>query len=800
MSHVVAAHENDDLPLLSRAQNIDHSTTTIPTSTTTSTTTTTAEVVDASRSGCGDGSRQLVLTPTVLDDHGNMLNLSNPDFLPPDPDLLSPSIGSSHGSLRQRRKSPVTVQEWVASLPPPHVLQRQNFVSTDLEDNHVLMGSTVNGGLGTSSNCTNGGVDLQVKGQLASGEPQFTAQTLQKENEQQYGESSASAKDESHQYDNDHPHNKDDFALLESSLDGPTAQMENAADDLKLGAEAEPSPLQLLRPLPSSSLSSPSSSLYPHDLLSHVHESIPMSENGRHHHHHLHRHGHHENEDVGPRSRDFGPGLKSRETSSTRVKGHGPSGNANDTLEARRRIFLQSHDHHSFQSDISAFTVSSVDSVLLSREVDPSELLMDLGFGGQSLDLLARIPLRFFGPSRARGICVEDFLRKQEELAEKFDSGFDGYRGLNGSSSTRPSELVEKIIDKIRSQERLLRRQPTYLSCRSSQWASSASLNLPPGLASAMFSYSSHHNQFAIPKASSNNGFASIVGHAQHHQLAFKRQMQPPLRGVKAFRAMAHSVLSPANRQFIEDQQEKSEKPPEDRTLVIGNNTFRVDEDLKVIEEEDEIPEDDAMCRKSDVSGVELRSWPKLGLLTKRDSTLSIQSSCSVDSDWSDEEMEEIEKQLEDIQEMSQALDKQLLDEGEASEARAKATERWHRLRRARHVAITRVKLAKRAQAACQALDDKSVKEEDGDQPQDPSQEESEPIPAEQSMDPESQPITPSPPVRPIPPRESHQLQRQMTHRQQLITASLLQSDHRIPRRFSSQYQYQHQYQYQYPY
>eukprot|EP00094_Tigriopus_californicus_P009871 TCALIF_09518-PA protein Name:"Protein of unknown function" AED:0.06 eAED:0.06 QI:947/0.4/0.5/1/1/1/6/0/681 len=673
MSHVVAAHENDDLPLLSRAQNIDHSTTTIPTSTTTSTTTTTAEVVDASRSGCGDGSRQLVLTPTVLDDHGNMLNLSNPDFLPPDPDLLSPSIGSSHGSLRQRRKSPVTVQEWVASLPPPHVLQRQNFVSTDLEDNHVLMGSTVNGGLGTSSNCTNGGVDLQVKGQLASGEPQFTAQTLQKENEQQYGESSASAKDESHQYDNDHPHNKDDFALLESSLDGPTAQMENAADDLKLGAEAT-----RLR----------------HDggFFFSPMITIPFSQTYQH----------------------------------SRYQG----------------IDIQDTYYPHF---ITYLHLEFVDSVLLSREVDPSELLMDLGFGGQSLDLLARIPLRFFGPSRsfvylfslcplkARGICVEDFLRKQEELAEKFDSGFDGYRGLNaGSSSTRPSELVEKIIDKIRSQERLLRRQPTYLSCRSSQWASSASLNLPPGLASAMFSYSSHHNQFAIPKASSNNGFASIVGHAQHHQLAFKRQMQPPLRGVKAFRAMAHSVLSPANRQFIEDQQEKSEKPPEDRTLVIGNNTFRVDEDLKVIEEEDEIPEDDAMCRKSDVSGVELRSWPKLGLLTKRDSTLSIQSSCSVDSDWSDEEMEEIEKQLEDIQEMSQALDKQLLDEGEASEARAKATERWHRLRRARHVAITRVKLAKRAQAACQALDDKSVKEEDGDQPQDPSQEESEPIPAEQ--------------------------------------------------------------------
>jgi hypothetical protein len=42
----------------------------------------------------------------------------------------------------------------------------------------------------------------------------------------------------------------------------------------------------------------------------------------------------------------------------------------------------------------------SVDSVLFSREVDPAELLMDLGFGGQSSDLLTRIPARFFQPSQ----------------------------------------------------------------------------------------------------------------------------------------------------------------------------------------------------------------------------------------------------------------------------------------------------------------------------------------------------------------------------------------------------------------
>lgn len=56
---------------------------------------------------------------------------------------------------------------------------------------------------------------------------------------QQYGPFSESAKDESHQYDNDHPHNKDDFAVLESRLEGSMELGENAADDLKLGAEGK---------------------------------------------------------------------------------------------------------------------------------------------------------------------------------------------------------------------------------------------------------------------------------------------------------------------------------------------------------------------------------------------------------------------------------------------------------------------------------------------------------------------------------------------------------------------------------
>ena len=46
---------------------------------------------------------------------------------------------------------------------------------------------------------------------------------------------------------------------------------------------------------------------------------------------------------------------------------------------------------------ICAFIIFSVDGILLSRTVDPSELLMDLGFGGQEKSYMAKIPLRFFG-------------------------------------------------------------------------------------------------------------------------------------------------------------------------------------------------------------------------------------------------------------------------------------------------------------------------------------------------------------------------------------------------------------------
>ena len=51
---------------------------------------------------------------------------------------------------------------------------------------------------------------------------------------------------------------------------------------------------------------------------------------------------------------------------------------------------------------ILTWNLFSVDSVLMSRNVDPSEFLLDLGFGGPSTSILARIPARFFTKSHVR--------------------------------------------------------------------------------------------------------------------------------------------------------------------------------------------------------------------------------------------------------------------------------------------------------------------------------------------------------------------------------------------------------------
>ncbi|XP_014207248.1 uncharacterized protein LOC106638532 isoform X2 [Copidosoma floridanum] len=110
----------------------------------------------------------------------------------------------------------------------------------------------------------------------------------------------------------------------------------------------------------------------------------------------------------------------------------------------------------SFQSDSSH--CSSVESLLESRRADPEAILMSLGFGGysntpQDGGPLARIPKRFLQPSKLDGIVIDDFVRHQQETNESLDSTSLGYRGLTGSPYVAPSEIVQKIMQRLREHE-----------------------------------------------------------------------------------------------------------------------------------------------------------------------------------------------------------------------------------------------------------------------------------------------------------------------------------------------------------
>ncbi|XP_018363333.1 PREDICTED: uncharacterized protein LOC108761359 isoform X1 [Trachymyrmex cornetzi] len=110
----------------------------------------------------------------------------------------------------------------------------------------------------------------------------------------------------------------------------------------------------------------------------------------------------------------------------------------------------------SFQSDSSH--CSSVESLLELRKADPAAILFDLGFGGstarqQENGTISRIPRRFLQPSSLRGIAVDEFLKQQQETTESFDSISLGYRGLTGSPYVAPSEIVQKIMERLREHD-----------------------------------------------------------------------------------------------------------------------------------------------------------------------------------------------------------------------------------------------------------------------------------------------------------------------------------------------------------
>nr|CAD7460447.1 unnamed protein product [Timema tahoe] len=284
----------------------------------------------------------------------------------------------------------------------------------------------------------------------------------------------------------------------------------------------------------------------------------------------------------------------------------------------------------SVQSDVTSHTdshCSSMESYLESRRANPEEVLLGLGFGGPRRNVdsdVSRIPQRFLNPSKVKGVAIDDFLRHQQDLAETFESGFSGYRGLIGGGSSNtlklersnsramspwqsfsplsplfvenlaniparflpqlhhtsprrllnipgkespikrthstysrsgpshtPSVIVSKIMEKLRTQ----REYSSQGSVVSQAPSTTATPSLPP--------------QPTTETGNINNKFSHIA-----------RKVMKRTNVTSAL-----SVLSPANREFLDSQGSKSPEVPRKR-MIIGPRSFTFDCDGDLIEVE----------------------------------------------------------------------------------------------------------------------------------------------------------------------------------------------------------------------
>ncbi|XP_044583078.1 uncharacterized protein LOC123264078 isoform X2 [Cotesia glomerata] len=184
----------------------------------------------------------------------------------------------------------------------------------------------------------------------------------------------------------------------------------------------------------------------------------------------------------------------------------------------------------SLQSDSSH--CSSVESLLELRKPDPEAILLGLGFGGgsnnsQAEGPLSRIPKRFLQPSKLRGIAIDEFMRQQQETNESIDTASLGYRGLTGSPYVAPSEIVQKIMERLREHE-------------------------------------SHESD--VQSICNNNNNCNTE--------SYNSQAIPEIR---------LSVLSPNNRQFLE--RERSRSPDmRNKRMIIGQKSFAFNGDGDLIE------------------------------------------------------------------------------------------------------------------------------------------------------------------------------------------------------------------------
>jgi len=216
---------------------------------------------------------------------------------------------------------------------------------------------------------------------------------------------------------------------------------------------------------------------------------------------------------------------------------------------------------------------------------------LNLGFGGS--EAFSKIPARFLRhKSKAKGITVNSFIAKQEDQLNRFESGYFGYRGLQGCSSRRPSGIVEKILETLKEREKELRRKNSTIS-----WTSTASFGAS-----------------AIPSR-----FRVMNPHRKTFQSVVEQVIQPGPAVVdqqKKFKCVAQSLLGQDNREWMEREEEEVE--------VKKRNQLRRKEKLRQDKQLEDISEN------NDSSDIELSDC--------------VSSEVSDDSDWSDEEKEKFDK------------------------------------------------------------------------------------------------------------------------------------------------------------
>ncbi|XP_069955410.1 uncharacterized protein [Cherax quadricarinatus] len=234
-------------------------------------------------------------------------------------------------------------------------------------------------------------------------------------------------------------------------------------------------------------------------------------------------------------------------------------------VEGKRSQFASLREKQSsFQSELSGLSFhsnrSSIDSLLESRQADPVEVLLSLGFGGPVQDGISRIPERFLKPSKVPGNDIEEFIRSEDEISEMMETaemmpGIDP-QALRRSSVATVSPLMSQLLDNLREN------RSRFIVGNSSEGSSHAST--------------------APVQSTGIKRFAAVA-----KKTVVKASVMSTLAAAGRPNRLL-SVLNPENRRLLDLQGQKSPEVPRKR-LIIGQSSFGLDRDGQLLNDDDEL-------------------------------------------------------------------------------------------------------------------------------------------------------------------------------------------------------------------